>query len=258
LTYEALLPELRRELREAASKDGGSVAALLSPFLTCEEAFLLATYIKKLSSSAQLALGPIPIVGDDDTYPKDSRGRPVQPVRFTIRAEKCPNRKGVAAIIKHFQGSVPGFNGVLDAARQGKIKALYIAGGYPPQETGWINGEQAKVLESIPLVIVQDLFASPVSAQAKYVVPAAAFSEKEGTFVNHAGLAQAFPWAVRPPQNMKTDGQVFLELLERRGLVHAPSIRKEMAGAIPAFAAFANDIGADGVFLEALKGPVDA
>ncbi len=257
-SYEAVLPEIRRELKAAAAKDGSALAAVLSPFLTCEEAFLLASFIKKLAPAAQLMLGPVPVVGADDTYPKDSRGRPVQPVRFTIRAEKCPNRKGVAAVLKHFQGSLLQFDAVVEAARQGKIKALYLADGYPPLSEPWINSDQAKALESIPLLIVQDMFASPASALAKYIVPASAFSEKEGTFVNHAGLAQTFPWAVRPPQNMKTDGQVFLELLERRGLVHAPSIRKEMAGTIPAFAAFDNDVGEDGVFLEALKGPVDA
>ncbi len=257
-SYEAVLPEIRRELREAAAKDGSVLAAVLSPFLTCEEAFLLASYIKKLSPAAQLALGPVPVVGADDTYPKDSRGRSVQPVRFTIRAEKCPNRKGVAAVLKHFQGSLVPFEGILEAARQGKIKALYLAGGYPPLPEPWINNDQAKALGSIPLLIVQDMFGSSASALAKFIVPASAFSEKEGAFVNHAGLAQTFPWAVRPPQNMKTDGQVFLELLERRGLVHAPSIRKEMAGTIPAFAPFENDVGVDGLFLEALKGPVDA
>ena len=257
-SYEVMLPEIRRELKEAATKDGSALAAVLSPFLTCEEAFLLAGYIKKLAPAALLAMGPVPTAGEDDTYPKDSRGRPVQPVRFTIRAEKCPNRKGVAAVLRHFQGSVLGFDKVLEAARGGKIKALYLASGYPPQKESWIDAAQAAAFESIPLLIVQDMFATSVSALAKFIVPASAFSEKDGTFVNHAGLAQSFPWAVRPPQNMKTDGQVFLELLERRGLVHAPSIRKEMAGAIPAFAAFANDVGENGVFLEALKGPVDA
>ena len=228
-------------------------ALVLSPFLTCEEAFLLASFVKKIAPKAQMALGPVPVVGSDDTFPKDSRGRPVQPVRFTIRAEKCPNRKGVSAVVQHFQGSVLTFDSVVDSSKQGKIKALYVAGGYPPLSGGWISTEQTKAFESVPLVIHQDLFASFLTVLAKYVIPASAFSEKEGTYVNHAGLAQAFPWAVRPPMNMKTDGQVALELSERRGLVHAPSIRKEMAAAIPAFAAFANDIGPDGVFLEALK-----
>ena len=252
-TYDAIIADVRRELKEAAAKDGSSIALVLSPFLTCEEAFLLASFVKKIAPKAQVALGPVPVVGSDDTFPKDSRGRPVQPVRFTIRAEKCPNRKGVAAVVQHFQGSVLTFDSVVDSSKQGKIKALYVAGGYPPQNGGWISAEQAKAFESVPLLIVQDLFASPLSLLAKYVLPASAFSEKEGTYVNHAGLAQAFPWAVRPPMNVKTDGQVALDLSERRGLVHAPSIRKEMAAAIPAFAAFANDIGPDGVFLEALK-----
>ena len=53
------------------------------------------------------------------------------------------------------------------------------------------------------------------------MLPAASFAEKDGTFVNHAGLAQAIHWAVRPPGECRTDGQVFLDLLERRGLVHA-------------------------------------
>ncbi|HMC88979.1 MAG TPA: 2Fe-2S iron-sulfur cluster-binding protein, partial [Gemmataceae bacterium] len=96
-SYEEVLPALLQELLDLAKGDGAAVAAVLSPFLTCEEAYLLATYIKQLSPQARLALGPVPVVGVDDTYPKDRHGRPVQPVRFTIHAEKCPNRRGVEA-----------------------------------------------------------------------------------------------------------------------------------------------------------------
>ena len=111
----------------------------------------------------------------------------------------------------------------------------------------------AEALAKVPLLIVQDLFPSGASAAAKYVLPAAGFSEKEGTFVNHAGLAQSFPWATRPIEGVKTDGQVFLDLLGRRGLVHAPSLRQELAHAIPAFASLASEPSEQGVFLEALK-----
>src|SRR5437868_36420 len=45
-TYGELIPVLRREFAEIAGRDGNGVAAVLSPFLTCEEAFLLAKYIK--------------------------------------------------------------------------------------------------------------------------------------------------------------------------------------------------------------------
>jgi NADP-dependent 3-hydroxy acid dehydrogenase YdfG len=66
--------------------------------LTCEEAYLLAKWMKTLSGQVRLALGPVPVVGEDDTYPKDRRGRPAEPVKFTIRAEKCPNRRGVEEV----------------------------------------------------------------------------------------------------------------------------------------------------------------
>ena len=51
-------------------------------------------------------------IGEDDKYPKDHRGQPREPVRFTIRAEKCPNRKGVEAVLKHFQGGLVSFDDV--------------------------------------------------------------------------------------------------------------------------------------------------
>src|SRR5262249_17902432 len=75
--WAEVVPALRKELADAAARDGSAVAGVLSPFLTCEEAFLLAKFLKGLSGQVRLALGPVPVVGEDDTYPKDVRGRPV-------------------------------------------------------------------------------------------------------------------------------------------------------------------------------------
>ena len=86
--------QVRKQFAEAASRKAQSVVGVISPFLTCEEAYLLASWLKGLNQNVRLAIGPVPVVGQDDTYPKDRRGNPTQPVKFTIRAEKCPNRKG--------------------------------------------------------------------------------------------------------------------------------------------------------------------
>src|SRR5436309_619789 len=48
-TWESLLPALRRELTAAAAQDASAVVGVLSPFLTVEEAYLLARYLKGLS-----------------------------------------------------------------------------------------------------------------------------------------------------------------------------------------------------------------
>jgi NADH-quinone oxidoreductase subunit G len=234
-SWSEMLPILKRELAEAAARDGSAVAGVLSPFLTCEEAYLLAKYLKGLSGQVRLAMGPIPRVGEDDTYPKDRRGRPVQPVKFTIRAEKCPNRRGVEEVLRHFQTEVITFEDIVRAADQGDLSAVYLAAGYPPREGGWISDAQATAFQKVPLLVVQDLFATPVSRLARFVIPAVSFAEKEGTFVNHAGLAQSFRWALRPPPECRTDGQVFLDLLGRRGLLHGPTLRAELAREIPFF-----------------------
>src|SRR4051794_4721793 len=170
---------------------------MLSPFLTCEEAYLLAKCLKGLSGEVRLALGPAPVAGEDDTYPKDRRGRPVEPVKFTIRAEKCPNRRGVEAVLKHFQGEVLAFDRAIDAANRGELTAVWVAAGYPQGggyvgPTPWLSDPHAAALRKAALLVVQDVLPSPVSARADYLLPAAAWAEKEGTFVNHAGLAQSF------------------------------------------------------------------
>jgi NADH-quinone oxidoreductase subunit G len=250
-SWEDVLSALRRELAEVASREDALVAGVLSPFLTCEEAFLLAKYLRGLTKTARLFLGPIPMVGEDDAYPKDRHGQPVQPAKFTIRAEKAPNRRGVEAVLRHFQGEILGFDHLVRLAGENQLKAIYLTAGYPPRDGGWVAEAQAAALKQVPLLVVQDLFPSPASAIAKYVIPAAAFAEKDGTFVNHAGLAQAIHWAIRPPQDCRTDGQVFLDLMERRGLVHAPSLRAELAREVPFFAPLAQgDLGEHGVSLE--------
>ncbi len=252
--WHELMPTLRKELAEAAKRDGSSVVGVLSPFLTCEEAYLLAKYLKGLSGQVRLALGPVPVRGEDDHYPKDRRGRPPQPgqpVKFTIRAEKCPNRKGVTEVLKHFQGDVIGFDEVLRQAGEGQIQALYLTAGYPPASGAWLTPEQANALAKVKLLVVQDVLPSAATEVAKYVLTGVSFAEKEGTFVNHKGLAQAIHWGANPPEEAHADGQVFLDLLGRRGLPHAPTLRKELAKEVPYFAKLGDgEIGDQGVFLE--------
>lgn len=251
-TWATVLPALRHAFAEAAARNGAGVAGMLSPFLTCEEAYLLAQYLKGLSGEVRLVLGPAPIVGQDDVYPKDRKGKapPAEQATFTIRAEKCPNRHGVEEVLRHFQGEVIAFDELLRSAETGQLQAVYLAAAYPPRPGGWINGEQASRLKSVPLVVLHDLLPSPVADVAHYVVPAGSFAEKDGTFVNHAGLAQAIQRAVRPPAEVRSDGQVFLDLLERRGLIHAPTLRAELAKEIPYFALLASgDLGEYGVRL---------
>ncbi|MDB5306525.1 MAG: ferredoxin [Gemmataceae bacterium] len=233
--------QLRQEVAAAVGQAAAGFAAVLSPFLTVEEAFLYASYFKRLAKEVPLVLGPVPVVGADDRYPKNVKGEPVEPTKFVIRAEKCPNRRGVEAVLMHFQGAVIPFADVVRDA----LPAMWFAGGYPVKE---------HVEEAFPadwkapaLLVAQDLFPTLLTASAKYILPATAAFEKEGTFVNHAGLAQSFPRAVRPPQEARTELQLAFDLLGRRGLAQPGAIRAELAAAVPFFAPLAGVVPQNGV-----------
>ncbi|HEV3436796.1 MAG TPA: molybdopterin-dependent oxidoreductase [Gemmata sp.] len=230
--WSVITPRLKQAFAEAVQKNAKGVVAVLSPFLTVEEAFLLGTYFKGLSQEIRLVLGPVPVVGVDDKYPKDVKGNSIEPVKFTIRAEKCPNRRGVEVVLKHFHGRAIAFS---DVAAQG-VEAMWFAGGYPDRQTV----EKATAGWKPPsLVVALDLFPTAVTAAASFVLPATSSFEKDGTFVNHAGLAQTFARSIRPPQEARTELQLAFDLLGRKGLVQAATIRAELAKAIPFFAGLA-------------------
>jgi NADH-quinone oxidoreductase subunit G len=231
---------LQLDFATAAEREPESTWLALSPFLTCEEAFLAAKWFKGLSPNVKLALGFVPMVGADDTYPKDRRGQPLPTVKFTIRAEKCPNRRGVEEVLKQFQGEVIPFGRLVENVKNGAAKAVFLTAGYPnPKWLGELGGGEF----GPPLLATCDLFAGPATKLAKYVIPAAAFAEKEGTYVNHAGLAQRLKRCVKPPRECRTEGQLFFDLLGRRGLVPMDDVRREMAAEVAFFAPLANGIG---------------
>ncbi len=226
--WNVIASKLRHAVSEAVLLSPRRVVVSLSPFLAVEEAFALGSAFKGLSESVRLVLGPVPVVGEDDHYPKDVKGHAIEPRTFTIRAEKCPNRHGVEAVLMHLQGEVIPLSAV---EHETDLAAVWFAGGYPlPVESA----------VKTPLLIVQDLLPSALSARANFVLPGTTAFEKAGTFVNHSGLAQTFARSVRPPAEARSELQLAWDLAKRPGLASAAMIRKELAEAMPDFAALAN------------------
>jgi NADH-quinone oxidoreductase subunit G len=222
--WEDLPGLLRDRFASAASEDdGAAVAAVLSPMMSCEEAWLLARLIRSTAPKATLVLGHMPIEGEDKVFPRG----------FVIKAEKCPNRRGVEQIIAHFGGSKISFAEFVSAAGAGKFRAAYVVGGYPKD---WITDQQAQTLAKIETLVVHDLFPSPLDAHAAVQIPSASFAEREGSFMNCDGLLQPFERAITPLEGVKADGQFFYELAGESGLFRAEKVRESAAGKLKMFA----------------------
>ena len=232
IEWSELPGELGERLRSA-----GRLSALLSPHLTVEEAYLLAGYIRGIDSEAVLALGPIPVEGEDETFPAG----------FIICAEKCPNRRGVEEVITHFTGRVTTFDEYLELLENSEIRAAWISGGY---KSDWIDEPTAERFAGLDLLVVQDLFDSPLYQRADYQLPGAAFAERQGSYVNHVDRLQSFDWAVRAPGGVHVEGNLYWRLLERPGMYRAEAVMGEVAREIGYFAAAAEPYGPIGLDLK--------
>jgi NADH-quinone oxidoreductase subunit G len=230
-----------RGLREIAGR-GGVVAGLFSPFLTVEEAFLLARYLKGLSPANVLAMGPIPVRGTDQTFrPDQTKGRTgdtsfVVPRPFTIHAEKCPNRRGVEAVLDHFEGKVVRYEDFTRRAAAGEFQGLYAASDAIDP---WIDEHHAESLRSaVKFLVVQDTTVTPLAHRADVVLAGATFAEKAGCYVNADGRLQYSAAALPPRDGSLPDLDILAILLNRPGggPVKSHEILAELAETVPAFA----------------------
>jgi len=230
--WSTLPAELSARLKKA-----GRLAAVLSPHLTVEEAYLLAQYVKSLDPTAVLALGPVPVEGTDEKFRNG----------FVIHAEKCPNRRGVERIVSSLGGELLNWGDFLARAETEAFGAVWVTGGY---RTPWNDDGAVGSLANSKLLIVQDCFASPLWERADYQLPSATFAEREGSYVNYQDRLQSFKWAIRPPQGVKTDGQLYWQLLGRAGLYKAADVLEEIGREIPYFAAALGGVADVGVDLK--------
>lgn len=226
------VPEiLRFRFDEHVKKHGDeSVAALLSPWMACEEAWMLTKFLREVAPQCTLAAGPAPVVGEDRTFPI---GAAEKDVKFQISKEKCPNRRGVEAILKASGGRIVTFEEFKTKAGKEEFRAAWIVGGYPEP---WVDKDLAKGAGKIEFLVVQEMFANELVEGAKVVLPSCAWVEREGSFMNIARLIQPFERAIDVPDGARRDGQYLYELAGFSGLYQAGKVRAMMAETMPAFA----------------------
>src|ERR1041385_8089242 len=148
-------------------------------------------------------------MGSDPNYftGYDPISNPEARARFeTFYGVKIPKERGLDAVQ------------LVEAAEAGKLDVLWAIGYDIMQSHADIVRTQ-KVLETVPLVVVQDLFMNETArAIGTVFLPAAASFEKDGTFMNSERRIQGVRRAAEPQGEAVADWVPVCEVAKRMGM----------------------------------------
>ncbi|MDP9382565.1 MAG: molybdopterin-dependent oxidoreductase [Chloroflexota bacterium] len=132
-----------------------------------------------------------------------------------------------------------GLEGMLDAARSGRVRAMYIMGSNPVEASS--NPQRvADALGHLDFLVVQDMFLTQTGRQADVVLPACSWAEKDGTFTSAERRIQRVNKALTNYGQSIPDWTILVHLLERMGFerlyTHSDQILAEIAAVVPSYA----------------------
>ena len=201
----------------------GSLFAVLSPMMACEEAWLLGTWLRSIDPKAVLIPGPAPTTGEDEVFKDPRTGNET----FRIKAEKVPNAAGIRRVIERLGGPTATYDQIMkpETPELKKLKGGWIVGGYL---SNWLTAQTTPALFRGTFRVVQDILPNGLTDSCDVLLPAAAWAEKDGCWENFAGKIQSFEAAVPPPDGARREGDVYYKLLGRTGFYDAEAVRQEM------------------------------
>lgn len=215
-----------------------SFAVLLSPHLTLEELYLgWKLFVKTLTIPHINARMPSRASTSDS---------------FLIRPDKYPNGRGVE-ILGIGQNS-PDAESILHNAAEGRYRLLWMVGWNPPR---YFSRELLQqVQKNTEVLVLQTTNFGPGTQGFGWLLPAASYAEKDGTFINFQNRIQRIFPAIQPYRESLPDRVIFCKLAQALGLEgwdyrDAESVFREICEQIPAFSGLSYEkIGLQGEVLE--------
>ncbi len=127
---------------------------------------------------------------------------------------------------------------MFEAAIKKDLKAVWIIGEDIVQ-TDPDSSHVIKAMNSLELLVVQEIFMSETAKLATVVLPGTTFLEKDGTFTNTERRIQRVNRAAPPLTGTKTDAVIVTQMMQKLGFdqpnYDADEVLKEIADVVPFF-----------------------
>ncbi|PYN60199.1 MAG: NADH-quinone oxidoreductase subunit G [Candidatus Rokuibacteriota bacterium] len=206
------------------------VGVLASPRMANEDLFALRRVLERRGIRRVAFRVPPAVDGDQD--------------EILIRADKNPNARG--AELLGLDGDAAA---LLAAARARQVKCLWIF-DHDLLASAWPEALVLGALGAVETLVWVGANANATSERAHWVLPAAAWVEREGTYTNFEGRVQRLRQAVEPLGQALPEWEILGRVLEALGAGARPPRAerwfRELAAATPAFAGLSYQAIGDG------------
>jgi NADH-quinone oxidoreductase subunit G len=221
-------------------QSGARIGVIVSAQLTNEELFLIREVFETALGGQVSANVP---------------ERPGTSDEFLIEADKNPNSLG-AALLSFYGADALDAGEILDRGLQGELDLLWVF-GHDLMEL--FPGKNVRELPNkVSLFVYSGTNENATAALAHWVLPTAAYVERDGTFVNCDGRVQRIGLAFPPLADSREDWRILLELAKQLGIGGAwsgpESIFRALAQELEVFAGLSYEaIGMQGASLAIAK-----
>ena len=240
-TWEQALTAISTALAKLdKSPEGARIGVIASAQLSNEELFLIREIFQRaLGAQVSASVPQKPASGDD----------------FLVKADKNPNTMGTTLLGLAGPDALEAGQ-IVDQALAGNLDALWVFGH---DLVDLFSEKNVRELpEKVGLLVFSGTNENQTVPLAHWVLPSAAYVEKDGTFVNCHGRVQRIGSAFPPLQDSRADWRILLELAGKLGLSldwRGPEdIFRGLAKALASFEGLSYEkIGAQGADLSTAK-----
>jgi len=225
-------PRLRDAVQAAGSADPTSVRFLVSAHAAIEELFVLKQLVQGL-------LGADGLKAVSVSWTRSEKKQPAG-AKFTVPRTDAPNVNGARDLgyrVGAGNDGSPELSDLRTAVESGRVKAVYVIDPGPDGSLGDVSWlATARREGKLPLLIVQGVVMTELAAAADFVLPGAAYVEKDALYVNDQGRIQGAARAIVPPGEAREDWQILSNVGSLLGLSFSyqsgDDVRRALANAM--------------------------
>jgi len=226
-------PRLRDAIQAAGSHDPASVRFLVSAHTSTEELFVLKQVVEGM-------LGADGLTAVSVSWRRSEKRQPAG-TKFEVPQTDAPNVHGARDLgyrVGAGNDDPPDVTELRTAVESGRVKVLYVIDPGPDSSIGdvsWIAA--ARRNGKLPLLVVQGVVMTELAAAADFVLPGAAYVEKDAIYTNDQGRVQGAARAILPPGEAREDWQILANFGSLLGLTlpyrSSDDVRRALATAMP-------------------------